>query len=596
MPRALSAGVFGAASPLNGTIQANPLCCKKRFPQREIRLSLTNRVQTILIVAKVSDIRDALQKSLETNGYSVAIADSAEAALQQARSNPSDLILLGGRTLAEGSLGLLSELKALSGAVNPRIILLAGGDAEARARALDHGADDVLPEQWDEHELLARVRAQLRQKALQEQAEQKARLAEESFGVAQTAFQALAVTEKMTRDAFSLDRFLRIGVMSLFTIALVIAGIFFLYSRKADKTTRQAYSVIAQLERGVKTEQDLMTAAQKMRDDPANKDVIAQKEQLVQQREALKQKLSTPDGGDVSALRHQLEETTSRLTKIEGDSLAAEGVIRSYAPSVCLLHVAVAFNEKASGRRLRYGGISADGMPLKDSDGNPVYTTDGRGPEVRADFFGTGFIAGEGKIITNHHVVQPWWENEELSGAVKQGLEPVIAEMVAYFPGGAAGIPVGISQISQEADLALVHGDLSELHRPILRLDARKEAAISGAALISVGYATGLDAILARAGDETVREIVKTSGGEPKLVLAELARRKLIRPLVTQGHVGDVLADKIVYDAQTTSGGSGGPLLNTSGGVIGVTFAIVKGFGGSNFGVPVHFAEPLLKK
>jgi S1-C subfamily serine protease len=51
-----------------------------------------------------------------------------------------------------------------------------------------------------------------------------------------------------------------------------------------------------------------------------------------------------------------------------------------------------------------------------------------------------------------------------------------------------------------------------------------------------------------------------------------------------------------VYDAQTTSGGSGGPLLNTSGGVIGVTFAIVKGFGGSNFGVPVHFAEPLLKK
>ena len=58
---------------------------------------------------------------------------------------------------------------------------------------------------------------------------------------------------------------------------------------------------------------------------------------------------------------------------------------------------------------------------------------------------------------------------------------------------------------------------------------------------------------------------------------------------------GDVLSDKIVYDAQTTSGGSGGPLLNRDGGVNGVTFAVVKGFGGSNFGVPIRFASPLLK-
>jgi serine protease Do len=203
---------------------------------------------------------------------------------------------------------------------------------------------------------------------------------------------------------------------------------------------------------------------------------------------------------------------------------------------------------------------------------------------------------GEGKILTNHHVVQPWWENAELAGAMKQGLEPAIAELTAYFPGDANGIPLNISQISKDADLALLHGDLSELHRPILRLDASKEAAVSGEELISVGYATGLDAILARAGDDIVQQIVKASAGDPKLVLVELAKRKLIRPLVTQGHVGDVLPDKIVYDAQTTSGGSGGPLLNHEGGVIGVTFAIVKGFGGSNFGVPIRYAIPLVKR
>jgi S1-C subfamily serine protease len=113
--------------------------------------------------------------------------------------------------------------------------------------------------------------------------------------------------------------------------------------------------------------------------------------------------------------------------------------------------------------------------------------------------------------------------------------------------------------------------------------------------LLSLGYATGLSAILARAGEEAVNEIVKSTGGDAKKVVDELVRRKLIRPLVTQGHIGDVLADKIVYDAQTTSGGSGGPLINRTGEVIGVTFAVVRGFGGSNFGVPIRYAQPLLK-
>lgn len=92
-----------------------------------------------------------------------------------------------------------------------------------------------------------------------------------------------------------------------------------------------------------------------------------------------------------------------------------------------------------------------------------------------------------------------------------------------------------------------------------------------------------------------MNDIVKVSGGDPTKITGELLRRKLIRPLVTQGHIGDVLADKIVYDAQTTSGGSGGPLINRDGEVIGVTFAVVQGFGGSNFGVPIRYAQPLLK-
>lgn len=551
---------------------------------------MTTLPSTLLLVGIPGTERETIRQFLATSGYAVSLADSNEDALLKLQGLQPDVLLLS----AGGS---CNEAIAVAKSQSPdtRLMVLSNGSPGDRARALDLGADDVLPLPWTEPELLARVRTQIRQKHTIKSLEDKTRLAEESFGVAQTAFQALAVTEKMTRDAFSLERILKIGVLSLLGIALVISGIFFLYSHRAEKETKRAYGVIAQLEHSVQTEAQLLASARKLRDDPSTKDVLAQKEQLQQQTEELKQKMAAQNGQASSDLRRQLDEATNRLAKIEDASQAAENIIRAYAPSVGLLHVSVAFNEKSSGRRIRYGGMDSDGSPLKDSDGNPVYTTEGRGPEVRADFFGTGFIVGDGRILTNHHVVQPWWQNEELAQATKQGLEPVIAEMTAYFPNEPNGISVNISQISQEADLALVHGDLSELHRPILKLDAAKDAAVSGDALISVGYATGLDAILARAGDQTVEDIVKVSGGDPKLVLVELAKRKLIRPLVTQGHVGDVLPDKIVYDAQTTSGGSGGPLLNSKGNVIGVTFAVVRGFGGSNFGVPIRYAVPLLK-
>ena len=558
-------------------------------------IPLSPSAENVLLFAADPAARDSLFVALTNAGYHVTPAPSATEALWILRSGHVDvLVILDGASEQAGD-PLLTEAKASNASSQTRVVVLTSGDAAQRMRWLDLGADVALSYTGDEKEFLAYVRAQLRQKRAMDELVRKTHIAEESTVVAQTAFQALAVTEKMTRDAFSLSRLLKIGVASLFGIALVIAAIFVLFSRRADKETRRAYSVIAQLERSVQNEAQLLASARKLREDPGNSDVLTQKEALMQKTQSLKQKLSAPDGSDVTQLRKELADTTNRLNKIEGFSQRAEGVIRSYAKSVCLLHVTVVFNVKESGRRLRYGGIGSDGTPLKDSDGNVVYTTEGRAPEVHADFFGTGFIAGDGKILTNHHVAQPWWQNEELGGATKQGLEPAIGEMTAYFPGAPGGISVNISQISSDADLALLHGDLSELQRPSLKLDARPEAAVSGEALISVGYATGLDAILARAGDQTVEEVIKASGGEPKLILQELAKRQLIRPLVTQGHVGDILPDKIVYDAQTTSGGSGGPLLDDSGGVIGVTFAIVRGFGGSNFGVPIRFATPLLK-
>ncbi len=551
--------------------------------------------QTILIVDPDSASRSRIEELVRSAGYEVATSSSQAEGFKFVKDASIDLLILSADLADVQCCDALTEVKGNAATAGTRVILLTQGGGAERARGLDLGADEVLTSPWEAAELLARMRVQLREKHAFDELREKTRIADEGREVAQTAFQALAVTEKMTRDAFSLERGLKIGVSALFAVALVIAGIFVLYSRRANKEANRAYSMIAQLERGARRQEQLMADARSARADLQQSDVLTQKEQLKQQSDELRQKISGADPGEVSSLRKQLEETTTRLKRVETESQSAEEVIRAYAPSVCLIHVSVSFVDRATGRPLRYGGINPDGEPLHDSDGNPVYTLEGRAPEVRADFFGTGFIVGPGRILTNHHVAQPWWKNDELAAISSQGLSPSIADLTAYFPDTTAGVPVSVSEISEVADLAMLKGDLSGLKRPILKLDARKEAAVSGQPLLSLGYATGISAILARAGEDAVSEIAKSTGGKPKEVVNELLRRKLIRPLVTQGHIGDVLPDKIVYDAQTTSGGSGGPLFNRDGEVIGVTFAVVRGFGGSNFGVPIRFAQPLLK-
>jgi DNA-binding response OmpR family regulator len=548
-------------------ISSKPIHCLLLVTRRLPILPPTR--EKLLIAEGDPALRQQLHDLFATADYDIAQSDSAAEAFHLVRAGGIDLLVLAADPADPQFSSALAEINPLSLATRTRVVLLSQTSAPDRARSLDLGVDDVIAPPWDPNELLARVRAQLRTKREFHALEEKTRIAEESCVVAQTAFQALAVTEKMTRDAFTLERTLKIGVGALFGLALVVGVFFFLFSRRADKESRSAYSMIARLERGVQSEQQLLASTQQARQELNDSESALAKAQPTRPS-------SSGSKAPVSLLQ------------------SPETVIRTYAPSVCLLHVSVGFLDKNTGQPLRYGGIGPDG-PYKDSAGNTVYTLEGRGPEVRSDFFGTGFIVGENKILTNHHVAQPWWENDELLHATQQGLKPVVATMAAYFPDSPRGYRVEIAEISKGADLALLTGNISELKRSTLKLDPGKAAAVSGQPLISLGYATGLSAILARTSDETVTDIVKVSGGDPKGVIDELARRNLIRPLVTQGHIGDVLTDRLVYDAQTTTGGSGGPLINQEGQVVGVTYAVVKGFGGSNFGVPIRFAEPLLK-
>jgi serine protease Do len=351
---------------------------------------------------------------------------------------------------------------------------------------------------------------------------------------------------------------------------------------------------------GMLTQQQLMERSRRAPEEAERGPSSAsdpQKLQLQKKSEELRSQIATNKTQDASALQNQLATVEDRLQKLETEGQAAQTIIKSYEPSVCLIHVVLAFRDHTTGLKLHYADMTATGEPTTDEHNNPLLSLTGLGPEVHLDVFGTGFLASAGgQILTNHHVAEPWWQNDDLKEMVDQGLEPVVAEMTAYFPGVPHGIPINTEKISSAADVAVVKGNVSELGIKQIALADGRHSVVSGGPVVLLGYPTALDAILARAGSETLQSIATSSKGDPNRVMEELARRNLIRPVTTQGHIGDVLPDKIVYDAQTTSGGSGGPLFNNEGKVIGINFAMVREFGGSNFAIPVGYGKLLLKR
>ncbi len=560
---------------------------------------MATKRESIILIDAHDQPRQELDQELRAAGYEVFSTAVCAEGVEVAQKTEPELIILDAGEAGSCWSDTVTQLKGAAATRYARVLVLSSLGPAERARALDLGADDVISRPWENQEFLARVRNQLRTRRATQAMLDQVRIAEEGQQIARTAFDALAVTEKMTKDAFSLDRRLRIGLAGVLGGALLMAGIFFFFTRRVEKESRRAYRIISQLEDTLTGQEKLLAKTNQTRQENQSKPsgIEDEMQQLRDQSDTLKTQIgSTSDAGNIAELRRQLDETTGRLNRIEGESKIAQGIIRSYARSVCLLHVSVAFRDKDSGSRVHYAGLNQKGEPIEDSEGKPVLSLEGRGPEVRLDFFGSAFLVSpDGRMLTNRHVVEPWWKNDDLSGVSEEGMEAVLADIECYCPDASRPLHTSVDKISDDADLAAVRVTLDDSKRAPLTLDPSSKGAVSGTPVVLMGYPTGLDAILARTDEDTVHKIVDTAGDSPTSIMTALASRKLIRPITTQGHLGDILPDKLVYDAQTTSGGSGGPLFNEDGKVIGVNYAILKGFGGSNFGIPIHFAEPLLK-
>jgi DNA-binding response OmpR family regulator/S1-C subfamily serine protease len=548
---------------------------------------MKSKAEKLSLVESDPDLRESIAAVLRDAGYEVS-TDHREG-MRAILAFAPDVVVLGANPPQLNCCDLLSQIKGSEHTQYVRVVMLSPGGSAERTRGLDLGADDVLSLPFDPHELLSRIRSQMRSKHIADESRDRLRSAEENRNANQQV--VAAVNEER--------RTLRVGGL-VTVIVLIAAGLIFFFSyRRTQQQNTRVYAAITRLQTGMLKQQQLMERSRRAHEEAQpglSPSSDPQQLQLQKKSEELRSKIALSKTEDASALQHQLSAVEGRLQKLETEGKVAETIIRSYEPSICLIHVVLALRDHTTGLRLHYAALTSSGEPTTDEHNNPLLSLTGAGPEVRLDVFGTGFLASNnGQILTNHHVAEPWWHNDELKEMLDQGLEPVISEMTAYFPGVPHGVAIQTEKISSAADVAVVKGNVSELGiKQIALADSRRSPA-SGGPVVLLGYPTALDAILARAGEETLQSIATASKGDPKQVMEQLARRNLIRPITTQGHIGDVLPDKIVYDAQTTSGGSGGPLFNNEGKVIGINFAMVREFGGSNFAIPVGFGTSLLK-
>lgn len=279
---------------------------------------------------------------------------------------------------------------------------------------------------------------------------------------------------------------------------------------------------------------------------------------------------------ELEAMRDEFDERSAAVERLVVSDEVVKRIHDHYSRGVCLLH-----------------GIYALRRPPRD--GTPgEYLLDPAGDRIEIEYTGSGFLTDrDGRVVTNRHVARPWEFEAHLEGLLRAGFVPEFLHMTASFPGKA---PVAVDPATARVrddgfDVAVLTVPV-DAEVPDLPMSTVDPFDLRGLPVVVVGYPTGVNALLAKADDEIGRAVTDEAN-DLTGIIAGLAARGAISPLITRGALNDVLAEKLVYDAVTTSGGSGGPVFGPDGTVIGVNFAVLSGFTGSNFGVPIRYVRDL---
>jgi serine protease Do len=263
-----------------------------------------------------------------------------------------------------------------------------------------------------------------------------------------------------------------------------------------------------------------------------------------------------------SELARKVDSLEAELHQIKQETTMPALVLNRHRQSICFIYGVYSFNGTEAGRRTE-----------------------------PTNFSGTGFVVANGLIATNRHVAEPWFEDDEAAMLMRHGAKPHLEKLLAFFPNHRDGVELTGITVSPDADIAVAH--FSTARAPDLApLPLADAPAVPGAPVVLVGYPMGIAAMVAKSPRPVYRRLAYRRAD---IGLArELAELSLIRPSATQGHLGDVVGDKLIYDAVTAHGGSGGPVFNNRGEVIGVNTAYLDGFSGGTLGISVRALRPVI--
>ena len=212
---------------------------------------------------------------------------------------------------------------------------------------------------------------------------------------------------------------------------------------------------------------------------------------------------------------------------------------------------------------------------------------------IRARVSGTGFLVGDGLFATNRHVAEPWYGDSEAEGLMHQGATAMLESLVVFFPGSPMPVTLTPGAVSSTGDLAVLKIEDKDAVRGLAVLPLAKGVALPGELVTVIGYPMGIAGMVAKSPSGIYQRLAYRHNDIT--AASELAALSLIRPSSTCGHLGDVVGDKLIYDAPTAHGGSGGPVFNSNAEVIGVNSAYIDGFSGGTLGVSVEALRPLIE-
>ena len=291
--------------------------------------------------------------------------------------------------------------------------------------------------------------------------------------------------------------------------------------------------------------------------------------------------------------------------RIANDPRIDADAIRELAGGVALLVFTYGYAEVDGDRLLRYD-IDAQGLVRLDvgPGGRPVPSLSfgGTGDPVQHQGTATGFLVDStGLLLTNRHVAEPWARDEHLAFLRSRGynVEGRFIDLRAYFPPGGRSYPLIIDDISTMADVAV-----ARIVGPIPRSTVLPLSGVAGTTgpgdqLVLIAYPTGLHNLLYRVSRAQRETILQTAGSDARMLAAELASRRLIQPLITNGSISDTTSREVIHTAAATVGASGGPLIDLRHVVVAIHYASVRSQApGDPFqtqrGVPIRYAWEIL--